>query len=160
MSSLFDDNGAAFSECRKYRFALWRIWDISKPLVMFIGLNPSTANEEVNDNTIKRVRNLSMQFGYGGFYMMNCFPYISTDPNALYDFGNIKENDHWLTRVGSYCHDIVFAWGSFKVIKDKGRDEELKKMFPRAKALKLSKDGSPWHPLYVPKNVQLINFIQ
>ena len=55
MQDLFDDNGADFSPDRKHRYSLWRIWDRSKPLVMFIGLNPSTANESDNDPTIRSV---------------------------------------------------------------------------------------------------------
>ena len=45
-------NTAKLSECRKYRYALWRTWDDSKPYVMFVGLNPSTADE----NTDRKVR--------------------------------------------------------------------------------------------------------
>jgi len=65
------ESGAEFSECRKYRYALWRIWDKSKPLVMFIGLNPSTANENVDDPTIRSVCRMTKNNGYGGVYMMN-----------------------------------------------------------------------------------------
>src|SRR5689334_6852032 len=78
-----EQSGADFSECRSYRYALWRIWDESKPLVMFIGLNPSTANETETDNTITRVRGICEHNGFGGFYMMNCWAYISTDPKLL-----------------------------------------------------------------------------
>ena len=48
---------AIFSECRKYRYALCRIWDDSKPYAMFIGLNPSTADETEDDPTIRRCIN-------------------------------------------------------------------------------------------------------
>jgi hypothetical protein len=48
----FSKSGAVFSDCRKFRYALWRMWDGDKPLVMIIGLNPSTADEKVNDPTI------------------------------------------------------------------------------------------------------------
>ena len=48
------DYGAELSECRTYRYVLWRIWDNSKPKIMFIGLNPSTADENTDDNTITR----------------------------------------------------------------------------------------------------------
>lgn len=157
--NLFDDNGASFSECRKYRYALWRIWDKTKPLVMFIGLNPSKADENKPDPTIRRVRKLAMNFGFGGFYMCNCFAYVSTNPDDLKDFSNNMENDSWLYNISKTCSTIVFAWGNFDVVKQQGRDKELIKMFPYAKALKLTKNGSPWHPLLVPKDVELINFI-
>lgn len=150
MNNLFEDNGAHFSECRKYRYFLWRIWDKSKPLVMFIGLNPSTANEINPDRTIESVERISIFNGYGGFYMMNCFPFVSTDPEQLRDFGNTATNDHWLHMNASQCKDVVFAWGNFKVIREFGRDKELKGMFPKALTIGLNKNGSPKHPLFQP----------
>jgi hypothetical protein len=160
LTDLFENinSGASFSECRNYRYALWRIWDESKPLVMFIGLNPSKANETEPDNTIKSVARISLANGYGGFYMMNCFPYVSTDPDKLRDFGNTALNDHWLYQVAEKCKDIIFAWGAFKVVKDLHRDVELKGMFPNAKALEILKDGSPKHPLYCKSNIQPVKF--
>lgn len=157
----FNISSAVFSECRKYRYALWRIWTESKPLVMFIGLNPSTANEDFDDPTIRRVRNFAKRWGYGGVYMMNCFPYISTDPGSLMNNRNteIEINDRWLREVGGKCDLIIFAWGSFPVVKEFGRDKELNKMFPDAKALVINQDGSPRHPLYVKSDIDPVPFI-
>jgi hypothetical protein len=45
---------AEFSACRKNRYALWRVWNEADPLVMFIGLNPSVADETADDPTIRR----------------------------------------------------------------------------------------------------------
>lgn len=147
------ESGAEFSECRNYRYALWRIWDKQKPMLMFIGLNPSTANEVMDDPTIRRVKSFATAWGYGGVYMMNCFPYISTDPNDLKEVGNTALNDHWLYQVAAMSAEIIFAWGSFIIVKESGRDKELIGMFPNAKALIINKDGSPRHPLYVPSTV-------
>jgi hypothetical protein len=157
--------GAEFSECRNYRYALWRIWDETKPLVMFIGLNPSTANETDNDPTIKSVCRIAKHNGYGGVYMMNCFPLVSTNPEALRDYD--KEvfsqqqfflNNQWLSDVSTRCFDVVFAWGNFKVVSDLKRDAELLKMFPNAKALQVNKNGSPKHPLYCKSETKLIPY--
>ncbi len=155
---LFDLNIAAeFSTCRKYRFSLWRIWDETKPLVMFIGLNPSTANENENDPTIRSVGRISKHNGYGGFYMMNCFPIVSPDPTILKDFWQSSNpytqyqdmvNRSKLKDVAKVCKDVVFAWGSFSVVKEVNRDKEFAQMFPNAKALQINKNGSPKHPLY------------
>jgi len=152
------DFGAEFSKCRNYRYALWRVWDNTKPLVMFIGLNPSTANETESDPTIKSVCRIAKNNGYGGVYMMNCFPYVSTDPNKLRDFGNTALNDHWLYKVSAMCQEIVFAWGSFDVVKELGRDVELSGMFPNAKALFVNKNGSPKHPLYCKSDTKLVEY--
>jgi hypothetical protein len=140
--------GAEFSSDRKYRYALWRVWDRSKPLVMFIGLNPSTANETALDPTITRVMNFSRYWGYGGFYMMNLFGIVSSKPAILLtDPDPLGDNDQWLWKIAGQCEMIVFAWGVFKQAST--RAEEVKKRFPGAYCLKKTKDGHPWHPLYV-----------
>lgn len=154
---LFDNNGAHFSPCRKYRYALWRIWDKSKPLVMFIGLNPSTANEVDPDPTITRVRGFAKRWGYGGFYMMNLFAYISSEPEELKKCADpLGDNDGWLERISPKCEQVVFAWGAFKEATE--RSEEVIRMFPDAKALIINMDGSPRHPLYVKGDIKLIPY--
>ena len=151
--------GADFSECRRYRYALWRIWEPLKPRVMFIGLNPSTANEVDADPTIRSVGRIAKHNGSGGFYMMNCFPFVSTDPEQLRDHGNTDQNDAWIRIVANVCSDVVFAWGGFSVVRDLGREAELRAMFPNAKALHINKDGSPKHPLYCKSTSQFVQFV-
>lgn len=158
--SLFEDKtrGAEFSECGKYRYKLWRLWDNSKPLVMFIGLNPSKANATENDNTIDRVEMIAKHNGFGGFYMLNCFPFISTNPDELWDLTGISENEKRLFEVAEKCKEIVFAWGNFKIIQKLGIDTIMKTRFPGAKALVINKNGSPKHPLYCKAKTDLIPF--
>lgn len=152
--------GAAFSDDRKYRYALWRIWDKDAPKVMFIGLNPSTANETGNDATIKRVIALTKAWGYGGVYMLNCFPYVSTDPKKL--LPNMTEeqdklNSFWMEKCAGWSEKIVFAWGAFKVVRLFGKMDEIIKKFPGAYCLKINNDGSPQHPLFIPvKTIPII----
>jgi hypothetical protein len=151
--------GADFSICRNYRYSLWRIWDKSKPLVMFIGLNPSTANETEADPTIESVIRISMHNGYGGFYMMNCWAYIATKPEELKINPMSEEwNNNMITVIASKCQDVVFAWGNFKIVRDMGRDKELMEMFPRAKTIGLNNNGSPKHPLFQKGTSVLINY--
>jgi hypothetical protein len=157
MKGLFPElSGAEFSSDRKHRFVLWRIWDTHKPKIMFICLNPSTANEDKNDPTIRRVVNFAKNMGYGGVYMTNLYSYVSTDPNKLIT-SDSKENEIWLKQISQRCETIVFAWGAFKESKFQGA--KIIKMFPKAYALKINKDGSPRHPLYVPTNTELIRYI-
>lgn len=157
-----EQKGAAFSECRQYRYALWRIWEESQPLVMFIGLNPSTANEDKDDPTIRRVISFAKSWGYGGVYMLNCFPFVSTDPNQMLSCQpKSKEwntNELWLWDVGKKCKEIVFAWGNFDVVKKMNREKDLINLFPEAKALSINKNGSPKHPLYVPGDIKPIKY--
>ncbi len=139
------ESGAAFSNDRKYRYTLWRIWDSQLPLAMFIGLNPSTANETDNDPTIKSCTRIAKHNGYGGFYMTNCWAYISTDPEKLREHRwnelICEWNDNMLTTTKAKCADVVFAWGNFKIVTETGRDKELIQMFPNAKALHINKNG-------------------
>lgn len=136
-------------------------------MIMFVGLNPSTANESVDDPTIKRVRAISITNGYGGFYMMNCFPIISTDPSILRPFWESPNayaqhqdviNRERLKEIAAICKDVVFAWGNFKVVQEVKRDKELLQMFPNAKALTINKNGSPKHPLYCKADIKLIDY--
>jgi len=157
-TDLFDqtDNGAYFSDCRKYRYALWRIWDKSKQLVMFIGLNPSTANESKDDPTIRRVKKFASDWGFGGFYMMNLFAYVTSDPGELKKHNNLI-NNFWLLKISSKCKRVVFAWGSFNEATE--RAQEVIQMFA-GYALRINKDGSPRHPLYVKSNIKPIKYLE
>lgn len=152
------NSGATFGKDRKHRFALWRIWDPSKPLIMFIGLNPSTANETSDDNTIRRVKSMAEGWGYGGVYMCNCFPYISTNPKLLDCQSELPTNDSYLIQIGEKCEEIVFAWGNFEEVTKHGRDKHMLTLFPHAKCLVKNKSGSPKHPLYVKGDTKLIPF--
>lgn len=147
MAEKNDMAGADFSEDGKYRYRLWRIWDRTKPLVMCIGLNPSTANASKNDNTINILIRVLTQLGYGGFYMMNCFAFITSDPKKLMHNPMSDEwNNDTLTVTAADCKDVIFAWGDFKVIKSMGRDKELEEMFPNAKCFGINQNGTPFHP--------------
>lgn len=153
------NSGADFSYDRKYRYSLWRIWDDTKPLVMFIGLNPSTANASTDDPTIRSVCRIAKNNGFGGVYMMNCWAYVSTDPDLLM-INEMSErwNNDILTVTAAKCKDVVFAWGNFSIVAKTGRAKELKEMFPYAKALHINKNGSPKHPLYCKSDIQLKPF--
>jgi hypothetical protein len=153
------DFGADFSNDRKYRYSLWRIWDRKLSLVMFIGLNPSTANETESDPTIRSCGRIAKANGYGGFYMMNCWAYIATDPKLLKHNPMSDEwNNNMLTVIASKCKTVVFAWGNFKVVSETGRDKELTEMFPNAKALSINKNGSPKHPLYCKSETEFVEW--
>ncbi len=151
-------SSAEFSPCRKYRYTLKRVWDESKPMVQFIGLNPSTANENENDATVRRCINFAASWGYGGMFMTNIFSYVSTNPDDLKTSGeNTNKNDAALIETAAQCTLVVFAWGaSFKQHQE--RMNEVKKMFPGASCIKISKTGEPCHPLYLKGDLKPIRY--
>lgn len=156
---LFENNGANFNDSNTHRLSLWRIWDKTKPLIMFIGLNPSTANATSDDPTIRRVKRFAKDWGYGGVYMMNLFSFISAYPEELRknekylnQFQNFCEIESWALR----CDKIVFAWGNFEEAKNAGKEMAFK--FPEAYCLGKNKNGTPKHPLYIKVNTPLIKF--
>lgn len=149
--------GAEFSDDRLYRYVLYRVWDKGLPRVAFIGLNPSTANEQIDDPTIRRVRGFAKNWGYGGFYMLNLFAFVTAHPEELLKCDDpVGDNDNWLKKIGSLSQDIIFAWGAFKESKD--RAKSVIAMFPNARCFKKNKDGSPVHPLYQPLSIIPIKF--
>ena len=162
---MFEKNGAAMSDDRKYRYALWRIWDVEKRKVMFIGLNPSTANEISDDPTIRRVIRFAYDWGFGGVYMLNCFPLVSANPDDLKGVyqkstTNIFEiqNHQYLIGYATECEKVVFAWGSFPIVKEFDIDIKLRMMFPEAYCLGKNANGSPKHPLYLRRDSELVKF--
>lgn len=144
--------GAEFSECGNYRYKLWRIWDDSKPLAMCIGLNPSTANADKNDTTIRYLIQMLTILGYGGFYMTNLFAIISSKPEILLTHPDpLGENDDKLMEVKSLCQDVIACWGAFKQAKE--RIKTVLPKFPNALCFGVTANGQPFHPLaMMPRN--------
>lgn len=141
---------ANLSNCRKYRYALWRIWDESKPYAMFIGLNPSTADETEDDPTISRCINYSKDWGYGGLCMANLFAFRATAPSDMMASNEPigSDNDEWIKKLAEEAGVIVAAWGNDGSYLD--RSKEVRKMIPDLMCLKINKSGEPAHPLYQP----------
>lgn len=140
--------GADFSECGKYRYKLWRIWDTEKPLAMCIGLNPSTANVKRNDNTIDILIRVLGQLGYGGFYMMNLFALISSKPEALLTADDpLGDNENKLQEVESLVQDVIVCWGAFSEAQQ--RIKQVLPRYPKALCFGVNKNGTPWHPRFL-----------
>lgn len=155
---LFNTTGAEFSEDRVYRYALWRIWSPELPKLMIVGLNPSTADANLDDPTIRRGIGFAKAFGKGGLYMTNLFAFRATNPEemkkATYPIGLM--NDFWIKHTAKKCDLIIFAWGNNG--QHLSRDIEVKNFFPEAMCFGKTLDGHPKHPLYLPKNTNLIKF--
>ena len=154
----FINKTASFSSCRKYRYSLSRIWDKQKKFVLFIGLNPSTADEEVDDPTIRRCSGYAQKWGYGGFIMVNLFAYRTTLPSNLkkvkYPVGS--ENDKYIVKLSKKADITVAAWGNNGNLYS--RDKQILSLVPNLMCLKINKSGQPAHPLYLNKDLKLTKF--
>lgn len=150
---------AEFSSCGKYRYFLSRIWDESKPIYLFIGLNPSVANEEDNDNTISRCINLIDSWGGGGLYMANLFAYIATNPQIMKEANDPIgiDNDFFLKELADSVFKIVVCWGNDG--SHNGRSEKVKLLLQKNKlfCLHINGSGEPHHPLRL-SNTTLLEY--
>jgi hypothetical protein len=146
---------AEFSDCRTYRYTLRRRLDTNLRWVrpaLFVMLNPSTADEFVNDPTISRCISFAQREGCSELTVVNLFALRATDPRelakhaepigALNDLMIAKEINKHLKLSGL----IVAAWGAHPLAQARG--EDVKKM-ANFQCLGTTKNGSPRHPLYV-----------
>lgn len=152
--NLIDDDvsGAVFSDCKTWRYGLWRIWNSSLPMMAFCGLNPSTADEKKDDPTVRRCVNFAKDWGYGGLYMLNAYGYRATDPadmkRATDPVG--PDNNYWLTHFAGRSGLVIAAWGVHCSIE---RESEVYKLLNQnVYCLGITKAGHPRHPLYLKKS--------
>ncbi len=152
------DKGATFSVCRKYRYILWRIWNRHKDCAVFIGLNPSTANEIEDDPTIRRCIRFAKDWGFGGLYMLNLFAYRTTDPKELKNtFQPIGSNNDNFLKTYSDLKLTVACWGTQGTLFNRGKN--VIDLLGRGKlsCLGITKEGHPKHPLYLRRDTKLIS---
>ena len=141
--------GAIFSKDRRFRYALWRVWNTHRPLLMLTGLNPSKADAKRNDPTVTRGMVRADRCGFGGLLMANLYGYVSTDPNALLGDGDFigELTDYYLREMIRLAARHLCGWGSFKPVVR--RAPTVLAMIPEPYCLGINADGQPKHPLYV-----------
>lgn len=145
---------AVFSSCGDYRYDWYYRW-ADGPCVMFIGLNPSRANGQRTDATVRRCIAYAKRWGFGAVRIVNIFSWIDTDPAAMKLAADPvgPRNDRHLKARAAEADLIVTVWGSHG--SHQGRDQVVKRIFKgRLHALAINKDGSPSHPLYLRKNLR------
>lgn len=143
---------ADISQCGTYRNFLLVTWRLSLPELAVIGLNPSKADLQRSDNTMRKCVNWAKGHGYGSLLMLNCYPFRATDPSdmraAVDPFGG--QTLACLTKLCSDVLTVVAAWGG--QAKHLGRGDEVARVFNRAGiplfCFGINQDGSPLHPCY------------
>ena len=145
--------GASFSNCRRWRYLLWRRWDAARPVANFLMLNPSTADEFQLDPSCTRARLYAERWGYGALIVTNLFAWRATDPR---DMKAAKEpvgraNDRAIVRAAREAGIVVCAWGNHGAHRERSvsvlsmlRDAGIK-----LHALQVTGAGEPGHPLYL-----------
>lgn len=149
------NNQTVFSECRQYRYTLWREWHQAPAgYVLFICLNPSTADETHDDPTVRRCVDFARRWGYGRLCVANLFAYRATHPQRLREvqFPVGRDNDGWLKHLSAKADTVVAAWGVHGTLA--GRDREVVKLVGKQLfCLGVTKGGQPRHPLYLRRTV-------
>lgn len=146
---------ARISPCGRYRYSLSRTWNRSLPVVLFVGLNPSTADDQIDDPTVRRCIGFAKSWGYGGLILVNLFAHRATNPSELTDAADPigPENDYWITAEQARADRIVAAWGNHGSLFD--RDKTVIDNLAGAYCLGTTKLGCPRHPLYLASRTPL-----
>lgn len=151
------NNGAIISKCGLYRYQLWRQWD-NRPMVVFIMLNPSTADTLKDDATIRKCVGFAKLWHMGGVCVVNLFAFRATDPRDMMEASDPvgPENEEHLRRVCADANQddatIICAWGAngFHMGQDQTVLGWLNAWRVEPMALRLTSRGQPGHPLYIP----------
>ncbi len=157
---------AIYSRCNNYRYLLERTWDPDAPAGVFVMLNPSVATAVTDDKTVAKCLRFVSGWGCGRLTVLNLFAWISPDPVDLFVEGRDAEGPHNRVMLERKILDcgadarIICAWGN-----PAGRTGALTSFLQAAirnrwplEALRLTNNGQPAHPLYLPENLQPIRF--
>jgi len=166
-SDIGQDSHAIFSDCEKYRYWLSRTWDTEAPSITYLMLNPSTANEMVNDPTIERCQRRAINAGYGRMVIVNLFPIRMTDSKLLVTVKDVLLGDpqvalDFVLKAVEESAITVCGWGEHKLAGEHAKylmsEIDGRNLSGRLMCLKKNKDGSPQHPLYLSYALQPIPF--
>ncbi len=151
MTRAWTRGGAWQDPGESYRYALWRRWDLARPRVCFVLLNPSTAGAAQDDPTIRRCLGFARRWGFGSLEVVNLFAWRSTDPAALRLVPDPigPRNDRAIRRSAARARTVVVGWGEAGGLL--GRDRDVTRLLSGRPLLCLgvTRRGRPRHPLYL-----------
>lgn len=153
--------GAVLSADLRFRYVLWRTRELGGKKVNFVGLNPSTADAQRDDATIRRCFGYARDWGYGVLLMTNLFAFRATYPVDMLNSPDPvgPDNDAWLAAVARECDLVVLCWGDHGDFMSE-RADSVRAMFPQAMHLGLTGKGNPRHPLRLPKTLKPSPFLE
>ncbi|WP_367991031.1 DUF1643 domain-containing protein [Spiribacter pallidus] len=147
------ERAARMSPCAAYRYDLWRRWELRGPVLLWILLNPSTADADRDDATTVRCIRFAARWGYGAIRVVNLFGMRATDPRHLYKVQHPtgRQNDETIREALQTADGLVCAWGNNGRLN--GRGLTVRDMLRRNRCephiFGLTRLGEPTHPLYV-----------
>ena len=156
--------GAEISDDGRYRYRLWRTWG-DGPHVTFIMLNPSTADAEVDDPTVRKCIGLAKTWGcYGGIGIVNLYARRTSSPDELFGFEDDivgPENDDAIGHMIDVppLGPVICAWGMWGVRGTRAGEvyDRLRADGVEPKCLgPLTQQGQPRHPLYLPESTTVM----
>ena len=155
---------ASISANGQYRWSLHRDWRTTEERprwATFVMLNPSTADGEQDDPTIRRCVGFARALGCTGLAVVNLYAFRATSPADLWKTQDPvgPTNDHhlavFLSMSKHYGFPVIAAWGAHarpdriaQVVALPGAD--------RLTCLGMTKSGAPRHPLYLPATAELV----
>lgn len=149
-----DASGAMFDTDRVYRYRLWRTLDTGPKRIVWIMLNPSTADESNPDPTMTRVMGFSRRWGFSRVSIVNLFALRSKDPDVLAKHADPigPQNDEHILGSARNCDAVVCAWGNGGLLH--GRSVVVRDMLRRectapVVCLGVTGEHQPKHPLYL-----------
>ncbi len=149
--------GAIFDATGYYRYCLWRRWrpEVDQGTgdrVTFIMLNPSTADAQQDDPTIRRCIGFAQGWGYGCLEVVNLFAYCTSQPTHLLHVADPIGNNTDRHLLDAVCrsHRVIVAWGNRGIWHD--RAQQVLALLPSyipLHCLGTTKTQQPRHPLYI-----------
>lgn len=156
--------GALFDQERLYRLALWRIWDPSGTMLLYVGLNSSTAAEYRNDPTVVRMVGFGKSWGFGGVFFGNLRSLVTPYPDVLlkspYPDPPGGLNDSALKKMRERSAKAVVGWGNWGARLGTRPREVLAILGEPVYCLAVTQTGEPGHPLYLRSTTGLIPYVR
>ncbi|MEL7508454.1 MAG: DUF1643 domain-containing protein [Cyanobacteria bacterium J06633_23] len=151
---------AIFDPSHRYRYYLTRTWPSTNPnrQVTFIMLNPSQANAEQDDPTIRACSQFARRWGYQQLNIVNLFAYRTPQPSTLKQIADPigPNNDHYLLQATESANKVILAWGNWGSLLK--RDQTVVKLLnpyhKKLHCLMRNNSGQPRHPLYIKRTTQ------
>lgn len=151
--------GAVFSPCGRYRYRLSREFIVGDGSVLFIMLNPSTADAERDDPSVRRCLGFARRWGFKELLVGNLFAWRATMPRELRRANEPigPDNDLHLAEMAWQANVIIAAWGTHGAYQ--GRDKEVARLLRKhwVEHLGLTAGGQPRHPLYLRNDAVRVN---